>query len=47
MSLAGDVLQINSFPSNYQLVWSYSGNPDDVSLDIVGVLQQKMELMFV
>ncbi len=33
---SGDVLQINSFPSNYQLVWSYSGNPDDISLDIVG-----------
>ncbi|GEM_PF-2729861 len=32
---SGDVLQINSFPSNYQLVWSYSGNPDDLSLDIV------------
>ncbi len=31
----GDVLQISSFPSNYQLVWSYSGNPDDLSLDII------------
>lgn len=32
---SGDVLQINSFPSNYQLVWSYSGNPDDLSLEII------------
>ncbi|MFA4831633.1 MAG: hypothetical protein WC618_05745 [Patescibacteria group bacterium] len=31
----GDVLQINSFPSNYGLIWSYSGNPDNLSLDIV------------
>jgi hypothetical protein len=31
----GDILQINSFPSNYQLVWSYSGNPDDLLLEII------------
>lgn len=31
----GDVIEINSFPSNYQLVWSYSGNPDDLSLEII------------
>ena len=32
---SGNVLEINSFPSNYQLVWSYSGNPDDLSLEII------------
>lgn len=31
----GNILEINSFPSNYQLVWSYSGNPDDLSLEII------------
>jgi len=31
----GDILEINSFPSNYQLVWSFSGNPDDLSLEII------------
>jgi len=34
----GDVLEINSFPANYELLWSYSGpgNKSDISLTITG-----------